>query len=1325
MAGPWEAYQTQPAGPWADYAPTGTAVLQPGVARDMTDAVIAGLHESATGLAVRGEKPGMRLPADAPWYWRAGAGAAGMVADFPLSVAGALGGAAAGSAVAPGVGTVIGGGAGAFAAPMALREGLMTAYSQNAALSWQGVWEIAKASLVGGAKGAVIGGATMGAGRAVAPLVAPVAGAAVAGGKITAGAGRGLVDAAAFGTELAALTGTAAALDGRMPTAQEFLDNAILLGGMKGAIHTAKALRNVYAETGKLPVEVVAEAQRDAVLRDQLLHGTKAMPKDFWVRVDKTDKALAGELQQAITDFVGHGPDALQQATGIGGIMSTARLDALLADPAKHAKLSAAFEPVRAELRATFGDFVPLYRHEIVGPGAKERAALSWSFSRSVAEAFADIAGARKPYSLEQLAKDVEVFERTGEVTVGFYRYAKAEDGGVSLLTRDGNYITGFENIRQALEQHRELTAETVARNEAKAVNIQQKMVPVDEIVWVTNRAGQQEAIVRNSARVRNAETITAKRAGYEVPESFKQLALEERIKAAVEHDPRPEILREFMAMKEPPKLGEHPIKDFVRYEYITDQDTLKGVLRATTQLFQREIETQRRGTVPVAQSAADGLKLVVEGKVAERVIGAAANDAEIVARAHIARGLAAEAHRAAQELARIPAAEQNPVMQLKVLAAMEKVSMAMAELNGVGAEAGRALNMFRAIKRDPSLLGDAKAVIALYERKGPMQDLAAMVAAMADPVQLNKFAEKYSKATTSEMVIEGWKAAILSGPQTHLANILGNFGKLFVEIPESALSAAIDATRRAAKGDPMNMAQFKARALAPWYMLTLGARDGLMVAGEVLRGRGEHLEKVDVYRTAIPGKAGEIIRVPLKMLQVEDVLFRTMAERAKAYEMAVDRVSREGLHPGTHEFRAKVMDYTNEPILGLTEKAAQAATEAIQQAGAEAVFAQRLGPRMEMAQRAMGGNVFAQMVVPFVRTPANLVSWALQHTPGLNLLSSRWRADFAAGGERQSRAIARVVVGTGLAMSAYQFAKEGLLTGGGAFDPEERRAKMAAGWQPYSIKFGDKYYSYQRMEPVSKVLGIAADMMEMFDRLDTNDRAKGMALLVMMFGNMTISTTYLSGLASAFNALTDPTRYGERWYEQYASSIVPKIIGQTAAMIDPHHREVDGAIDAIQSQLPFLREKLLPQRDAWGEPRDNKKLFGIMPIQVTEAAKDKVRTEVMRLELSLADAPRFITERGPFKPSAKSVELTPEQRDVFRQVAGRSAMELLTPIVNAPDWDRIPDFAKAAVYKKVLEVTRKTAQYATLPADAAARAAIREKIVGEIIKQTKEVEGK
>ena len=1060
-------------------------VEDPRAAQDMGDAIIAGLQASSGGLIKRGKVADKVLADDAPWYHRAAYGVGQLAGDVPLMIAGGVAGGVATTAVTanPIAGT-IGAGAGAFAAPMAVRDALMQAYGSGQAVSWEDAWDIAKAGLKGGLKGAAIGAVTGGAGAAVGRVVgttlAPGVGTAITGQTASRVTGTAIT-----GAELGTMVTASSMLEGRMPTSQDFIDNAILLVGVKGAVHVSKGLREIYAQTGKPPAEVVAEAA--------------------------------------------------------------------------------------------------------VNPGLKAE--------------------------------------------------------------------------------------------------------------------------------------IEAARAGA-LPEQYGPKALEQRIQASLDADKRPEVIRQLLTdVEKPLKLGEDPIANPVRAEYIVDKETHTGLIRLITEQYGPEIEAQRRGVVPNTETLAAGQRLVDSGKVPATKPGESAAAPEMVARLMILRSATADAYNKVTQLADVPAAELTPLRKLDALAALERLAAVKAEADGVLAEWGRAGQIVGRLKRDPSLLGDAETLLKLAERKGSLQDIAALARSLKDPAQLQAFASEYTKATTTEKVLEAWKAAILSGTQTHLANLLGNATKWAVELPESVLAATFSAVDQAARGNPMNMAQYKARALAPLYGLQMGAGDAVRIAGEVWRQKGESVEKADVYRTAIEGKKGDIIRLPFRLLQVEDVFFRTVAERAEAHVMAVDRAVKAGLHPDTAEFRSRVVEWTAKPELGLPEAAGLKAIERVQQAGAEGVFAQRLGPRMEQLQRAMAGH-WSQLIVPFVRTPANLVSWAIQHSPGF-MMSGRWREDWAAGGERQARAVSRVVVGTGMAMTAYSLADQGVFSGGGMFDKETARTKAAAGWQPYSVLIDGKWYSYQRIEPVAKVLGLAADLIELSKspKLDEGDRAKAISMLVLMFGNATISTTYLSGLANTMQSLTDPERYGENFLEQYAKSLVPKIIGQTTEMADPHKREVNGIFDAIQSQIPFLREKLLPKRDVWGEKAKAGRLFDSMPIAMTEQSKDAVRTEAARLQVAIADAPRFVTEAGPFNERDKRVKLTEEQRDVFREVSGKNAMEILTPIVNSPDWNSIPDFAKTAIYKDVLEGTRKQGQYTALPPDAAERQKLREKIVNKVIEQTQRAE--
>lgn len=1219
-------------------------------AQSIADAWTVGMQNSATGLAVRGKLPDQQLGTDAPWYMRAASGLGNIATDLPLSIAGAVGGAVAGTAVAPGLGTAVGAGAGGFAAPMAIRDALMDAYSHNYASTWEGVQNIALSALKGAAIGGTIGAVTGGVGKVVAPFAA--------------GAGKIGQAAAVGGAELGAMVTTSSALNGHLPTAQDFLDNAILLGGLKGAVRLSAPaataisakLRGIYAETGKTPAEVLADAQKDPALAAALT----------------SDPAGLDQARKNNT-FEG-------QAQGAG--VSVGKT-----------------QPKGTPLDKLFSNFADTQKE---GSLPEFRAAM---FDRANGD---PKAFAKDPISTTELPFG-------DSMTV---RVEAAKSGNTRVQVIDGGEVVGAARLKKGM-----IDSIAVAESaKGKGIGVEMlRFMKREDIANIEEVPDRSPGFVNAQKGALSSDVGSPT----SIPPQYAPLALEQRIQAAVTADPRPEALRQLMGATEPPKLGEAPINDPIKYEYITDQDTLKGVLRATEGMYQKEIDAATRGVVTNKQTAADALKLVTSGDVADRVIGTAENAAEIYARGHILKGMTENAFATLEKYRGVPEVDMTPRMKLEQLASLEQLSMALADFRGARAEAGRALQAFQKLKRDNALSGDAATIIKLYEKNGSLTDIQTALEAMKDPSQMQKFAEGYVKATTLEKVLEAWKAGILSGPQTHLANILGNAGKWLVDLPEAAISATITAGSRAIKGDPLSMAQYRARALAPLHGVSSGALDGLKIAGEVFKGKGEHLEKGDVYRTAIEGKKGEIIRIPFKLLSASDAVFRTMAERAQSHIMAVDRATKEGWSPGTREFNESVVKYTEDPTIGLSVKDGQAALEKVQQAGAEGVFSQRLGTKMETVQRALAGSPM-QFIIPFFRTPANLLSWAVQHTPGLNLFSARWREDFMAGGEQRASAIARVTVGTGLAVAAYSMAQNGQLTGGGQFEKEQSGTKRAAGWQPYSIQIGDKFYSYQRFEPVAKVLGIAADLFELQKAVkDPHDSAKIATLLAAMFGNATVSTTYMSGLANAMNAVQDPNRYGAAWLEGYATSLVPKIAGQTAAAIDPNKREVDGVMEAIQSQIPFIREKLLPKRDVWGEPASNSKWFDVMPVATSEASHDLVRTEAARLHLAITDVPKYVEEKGPFNPSDKRIELTDSQRDIMRQVTGKTAMEILSPIVNSEDWKNIPDFAKGEIYRKVITDARKVAAFKALPPDDAARVIMRQKIADEVIRQVTEAQGK
>lgn len=223
--------------------PAANDATQPRAASGPWDAWVSGYQQTATGLTLRGKLPDVVLDQKhAKWYENALATAGQMLPDLPeMVMGGALGLAATRSPV--------GAAAGAFMAPALIRSSLIQAYESKRADSSADF--LSRASIVIGetSKAGLVGTVTGVAGKLAEPF--------------------GLT--AKLGAELAGMTVTPAALEGRLPEPQDIANAAIMIGGMHTAVHIAGGIANIYAKTGILPEQVVADAKTDPTIKEDLM----------------------------------------------------------------------------------------------------------------------------------------------------------------------------------------------------------------------------------------------------------------------------------------------------------------------------------------------------------------------------------------------------------------------------------------------------------------------------------------------------------------------------------------------------------------------------------------------------------------------------------------------------------------------------------------------------------------------------------------------------------------------------------------------------------------------------------------------------------------------------------------------------------------------------------------------------------------------------------------------------------------------------------------------------------------------------------------------
>src|SRR3546814_2877407 len=126
-------------------------------------------------------------------------------------------------------------------------------------------------------------------------------------------------------------------------------------------------------------------------------------------------------------------------------------------------------------------------------------------------------------------------------------------------------------------------------------------------------------------------------------------------------------------------------------------------------------------------------------------------------------------------------------------------------------AEAGRALSAFRIAADSRDVPG--RVLEGLANSGGSSRRLKeaadAIIDLEADPTNLNRFIEKASKPGFSDRAQEIWYNYLLSGPQTHMVNVLFNTMTALGQIPEHAVAAGVGAARRAISRDDIDRVLF------------------------------------------------------------------------------------------------------------------------------------------------------------------------------------------------------------------------------------------------------------------------------------------------------------------------------------------------------------------------------------------------------------------------------------------------------------------------------------------------------------------------------------
>lgn len=632
--------------------------------------------------------------------------------------------------------------------------------------------------------------------------------------------------------------------------------------------------------------------------------------------------------------------------------------------------------------------------------------------------------------------------------------------------------------------------------------------------------------------------------------------------------------------------------------------------------------------------------------------------------------------------------------------------------LQGASSELGRAM---RVLREQPSVEMSLAMKQLMEQRAGgvPIEEIMQRLATFDDPKKASQFIGKMSTPDFKDKVEEYYVNALLSGQHTQSLNLTSNLITTLLVPVEKGLAAGIGAVRRTP--DRITLREVGKRVAG----MAQGTRDGLRIAKEVMitgdtPGDRTNLER---QRKAISGVKGEIVRLPSRFLAAQDELFKSIHRRGELAAQAYDKASKESAGD-TAKFNELYANYLNNPT-----------PEAVKAAEREALyrtFQSDLGRFGKWLQSGAGKFFAIRFLQPFIRTPFNLISYAAERSP-LSFSARRWREEIKAGGRQRDDALAKLTLGLGITGTTAAMALNGMITGSGPSDPEERAALMATGWQPYSFKFNDTYYPYGRIDPTGTTIGVVADLVTMRDYMTEEEYGKVASLIPFAVAANLAEKTYLQGMSNLFEAFysdTAPLEKIQKYLENTAAGFYPNIMRQTANALDPQLREASGFLEEIKNRTPIVRGNTfriagtdyditrVPARvDVWGEPiyrsgfikpedqSPSVKSFAVVynaafPVRASETVKDPVKQEVARLQLGLERPDKKISvsvNAGQEEPLKFSVELTDQERRQFTFASGKFAKALVEADMKTPEWKKMNDDERREQIRDRMALARKT----------------------------------
>jgi hypothetical protein len=474
---------------------------------------------------------------------------------------------------------------------------------------------------------------------------------------------------------------------------------------------------------------------------------------------------------------------------------------------------------------------------------------------------------------------------------------------------------------------------------------------------------------------------------------------------------------------------------------------------------------------------------------------------------------------------------------------------------------------------------------------------------------------------------------AMLSRPLTHARNMVGNTTHLAFEIMQNPNIGTLKGLNR--------------------------GRKNIIPALKKVWNEGGDVSK---FTEGVYEPKNKTVRnfMPTSWLKFEDIVFKELSKGMATEWQGKQLAKEKGIDVKT------AISSIESVMQGKSLKGKEAmeriskAVDEIEEYAKFVTFQKDLGFRGQKFQSWIKSMPGSELIIPFIRTPANILKVGLQPLKVLKFVSPEYRVKFREMSPLMKRQeLVRITAGTVAYVTLYELMAQGVIdiTGQGADDKSKSDFMEAQGWKPNSIKIGSKYFSYQNINPFNVGLGLIGNYNDglKYNYKPKDDKLNPVQKLSKTLAGFVQTTTdqsFLRGLSELSKWQEDENPY---YLEGFVNALIPNILSVTKdVQTDETAYENKTLGDKVNSKIGG---KNRPRINVFGDIEENSGTglpFTLIPPKLGNSEKhDELSKMLLESNVTISEPKKFIKSNGE--------EATEQEMYDFKKESGQRIKKKLT----------------------------------------------------------------